>query len=166
MGLLLLVVTTSLAAQPVRALEREIELTDALLFVPSEITVSPGEQVSLRLKNVGSSSHTFTLFAAGDQMAPVHDDDALIQYNGSTAKIVDVWVPPQETRWANFTAPAVEGDYHFVCMIIPHARQGMEGFMVVASQTGIELTTIAVVAGVVIAVAIVVSTFLRRLRQR
>lgn len=165
-GLLMIVLITSMAAGPASALEMNVEMRDTFTFVPDTIRVQPGEQVSLRIVNTGIATHTFTLFAQVNAQVPFDDFTELTAYNDSNAKLADVWLPGGEATWANFTAPTQEGSYVFVCMIAPHAQLGMRGVMVVTTQTGLDIVTIAIIAGVTIPVAIVAVIFVLRMRKR
>ncbi len=154
----------ALSAQPVRGLERDVNLLDILRFNPDTLTVAPGEEVSLRIVG-GNTDHTFTLFAQRDADVPTAPQ-ALEDYYDANSKISDVAVGPGEIMWANFTAPAAEGTYTYVCMIGGHAAAGMVGTLVVTTATGLDPVLIAVIIGVVAGVAVVVVFFVFRARKR
>jgi uncharacterized cupredoxin-like copper-binding protein len=122
----------------------DVQLKDTLAFDPRQITAQPGEPLSLRLINDGVDAHTFTLFKARDPSVPLSDFAALLDYNATQEKIVDVYAGPGEVSWANFTAPSEPGNYVFVCMIPGHAAGGMHGVLTVGAPPAGGLPLVAV----------------------
>ncbi len=115
----------------------DVELRDDLTFSPDRIAVSPGENITLRLINVGGAQHTFTLFVVPNDVVPIEPFSELQAYYDRTDKIVDVWLLGGEEATVSFTAPTTEAEYAVVCMIIGHAALGMVGVLVVGEPDGV-----------------------------
>ncbi len=109
----------------------EVLLLDSLRFDPGVIVVEPGENVSMRIVNVGVAQHTFTLFAEPNVQLDYSNMATLTAYYEENEKLADIWLAGGESGWANFTAPLAEANYAIVCMIIGHAAAGMVGTLVV-----------------------------------
>ncbi len=128
---------TALQGPPARAQTVvTVQLLDTLRFDPPLIQVEPGEEVHLRVVNAGQAEHTFTLFIPPNPDVPISEFPALQAYYDATETIVDAWLQAGEEEWANFTAPMVEADYRYVCMILGHAAGGMVGWLQVGAGGG------------------------------
>ena len=88
-----------------------IQATDTLKWQPNTITVTPGEKVTLQVKNSGNTAHAFYSPALGVTTATP--------------------VPTGKTTPVTFTAPSKAGTYQFWCNIPGHAEAGMVGEVVV-----------------------------------
>jgi len=86
-----------------------VELGPGFVFKPNEITVSAGEEVTIRLVNKDSTVHNFIIEALG-----VHSGD----------------LAGGETTEVTFTAPE-PGEYEIICDIPGHAAGGMVGTLIV-----------------------------------
>ncbi len=129
-----IVVGVFIPYQPARGqVSMDVQLQDNFRFDPERIEVRPGENVTLRLMNVGFAPHTFTLFAVPNAVVPVDNFPELQSYYENTELIVDVWLDGQNESTRTFTAPMIEANYVFVCMLIGHALNGMVGVLVVGS---------------------------------
>ncbi len=129
------------AAQQVRVIQ--IEVGDNMKFAPAAITAAPGESIKVVLKGVGkmpkaAMGHNFVLLKKGV------DPKKLVEVCASAAdtNYIATSVTPQllsytrligpgETADAPFTAPAVRGDYVFVCTFPGHFALGMRGVLTV-----------------------------------
>lgn len=121
----------------------EITADDKMKFSISAFDVSPGQKVTVTLKNTGTSpkasmGHDFLVLkknvnmmafleagamdAAHEYVAPAMEKDVLAR-----TKLLG----PGENDTVTFTAPFVPGDYDFVCSFPGHATQGMKGIMTV-----------------------------------
>jgi len=75
-------------------------------YKPSTITASPGQSVTVTLKNVGSLQHNLYI-------------DAI----NATSEMVD----PGKSADFTFTAPSQAGSYDFWCTVAGHKELGMVG---------------------------------------
>lgn len=130
--LLLALVVSSLPSGQAQTPD-EILLRDSFTFSPNRIPLSPGQNVSIHLTNAGVTIHTFTLFATPDPQVELSSFPDLVAFYDASEKLVDASIPGGESDWANFTAPEVEANYLFVCMIAGHAATGMFGYAVVGN---------------------------------
>lgn len=117
------------------------QVTDDVLlrefaFEPSAFATDPGEEVTLHLINDGEQPHTFTLFAEPNPTVPVNDPGALLEFNATTEKIVDVRLGPGEETDIQFTTPTAAAQYVIVCMVPGHAPLGMHGVVNVGVEGG------------------------------
>ena len=93
---------------------RTIEITASNMeYSPSEITATPGEQLTIRLVNNGQEAHNIEFeLPSGEQE-------------------LDTNVQPGETATLNITAPDSTGSYTFYCPVENHHQKGMEGKLIV-----------------------------------
>lgn len=113
-----------------------LDLRDALAFEPASFSADPGENITLRLVNGGVLQHTFTLFAEANVQVPVDDNAALSDFYGRSATLMDTFLEGGEEATVNFTVPAEEGVYTFVCIVPGHSVGGMHGLMFVGVAPG------------------------------
>jgi plastocyanin len=85
---------------------------DDFYFSPTFLKVSPGEKLTITIKNEGKTAHTFT----------------------STALNIDKTVQPDKTTKLKVTIPADGGTIQFHCRI--HQGMGMQGAFYTAATTG------------------------------
>jgi len=123
---------------------RVVEITgsDQMKFSVTAITAKPGEQITVRLKSIGTlpkiaMAHNFVLLAATTDVA------AFIK---AAATSSPTYIPaamkasvlamtglagPGETVTVTFKAPAKPGKYPFVCSFPGHYLSGMKGELTV-----------------------------------
>lgn len=151
-----------------------VSATASYSFVPSQLSVVPGESVHLRVTQEATFDHTFTLSSVAGYVFP------------STATPADVYAffavhPPLVNLslgavagvsfFANFTAPAA-GSYEFLCEIPGHFQSGMYGTLTsvapgaASSPAGLSTTTLLLVGAAVAAVVVVVAVVLVVRRRR
>ncbi len=124
-------------------------------FFPELLAVDPGDVVTVVVFNNDTLVHTFDLPAHGVHLGTVAAP-----------------MPPGENRSATFTASS-EGTFWFFCSVTGHSAQrgdgtytGMAGRLVVGQpRGGQDLTLIAVVVGVVAALAGAVGVLVWRRRR-
>ena len=124
---------------------RLVEITgnDQMKFSVMSITAKPGELLHVRLKSVGTlpkiaMAHNFVLLAKGT--------DATAFTNASAPRRRPAYIPaqfkakvlastalagPGETVDVTFKAPAVAGQYVYLCSFPGHFIAGMKGVLVV-----------------------------------
>jgi len=129
------------AAQAPRVIQ--IEVGDNMKFLPAAITVAPGESIKVVLKSVGkmpkaAMGHNFVLLKKGvDPKKLVEACASAADTNYIAASVAPQLlsytrlIGPGETADALFTAPAVRGDYVFVCTFPGHFALGMRGVLTV-----------------------------------
>lgn len=131
----------SVEQEPVSSLT--IEGNDRMRFLPDRFTVRAGEEITLTLRNVGTMpkatmGHNLAILEMG--VAPIsfataavrHPDKAYVAPEYADRVIVASEVlGPGESEVLTFTAPAVPGDYPFVCSFPGHTQAGMKGIMTV-----------------------------------
>ena len=144
--------------------EETILLTNTILFVPELIVAESGGNVSLHLFNDGNVPHTFTLFMEPNAQVPFGNPAALREYNRThdkfvdiDDKFVDIALEGGEEAWVNFTAPDLEADYFFVCMVPGHGIT-MNGRLQVGQGPGVDFG-IGIVQGLLIVTLIGVAVF-------
>lgn len=124
---------------------KEIVITgnDQMQFSQNDFKVSPGQQVKVLFKNVGtmpkeSMGHNWVLLkdtadtakfvedgfasASNDYISPEHEGDVI-----KHTKILG----PGESATVVFTAPTKPGPYDYVCTFPGHFAVGMKGVMTV-----------------------------------
>ena len=97
-------------------------------FVPNNITVPAGQEITLHVNNEGFVSHQFAIFKSGT--SPGEKFDAEDQENL-------YWlfeVKPGREGKAIFTAPSEPGEYYFICGIFGHLEAGMFGMLTVVEN--------------------------------
>jgi len=117
--------------------EFTVAVKDEFNFDPANLTVSPGQEVTITLSNTGSVGHTFNVLKAG--LDPEHlleeqaGEDEHADEGVHDALLFDLHeVPAGETGSGTFTAPDEPGDYTIVCIVPGHAAAGMVGTLTVA----------------------------------
>jgi azurin len=123
-----------------------VQADDKMRFDMTAFDVSPGQKVSITLKNIGTTPK----FSMGHNLVVL---DKQITEQNIQAKFLDPaateaghdYVPPgdknvlahtkllgpNETDTITFTAPYVPGQYLYVCSFPGHYTQGTKGFMTV-----------------------------------
>lgn len=79
-------------------------------FLPREISVQPGEQVKIYLRNLGRERHEWEADGLKAEIRPVEP--------GKTGEVI-------------FTAPTQPGTYEFACHVEGHHKKGMKGVLIV-----------------------------------
>ena len=124
----------------------QVQADDKMRFDMTAFDVSPGQKVSITIKNVGTTPK----FSMGHNLVVL--DKQITEQNiqskfldpASTAASTD-YVPagdknvlahskllgPGESDTVTFTAPFVPGQYLYVCSFPGHYTQGTKGFMTV-----------------------------------
>lgn len=117
-----------------------------LRFAPDQITVKPGEKVTVKLVNkshlpASAMSHNWILLkhgadagaideaaqnAAGNDYFPESKRDQIIAHTGMVAG--------GHSDQVTFSAPQKTGDYEFICTFPGHFRAGMKGKLTVKGQ--------------------------------
>ena len=110
--------------------DQTVTMSDSFKFDPAAITVEPGAQVTLHLKNTGALVHSFYLMEKGYKaQTPFGDAD-----KQHVIKNIEVsQVQPGDSQDLTFTAPTDPGDYEFVCGTPGHLEGGMMGTLTVAA---------------------------------
>ena len=121
----------------------EITGSDQMKFSVTSITAKPGELLHVRLKSVGTlpkivMAHNFVLLAKGT--------DATAFANAAALAATTAYIPaqfkakvlastalagPGETVDVTFKAPAVAGQYVYLCSFSGHFIAGMKGVLAV-----------------------------------
>jgi azurin len=124
----------------------QVQADDKMRFDVTAFDVSPGQKVSITIKNVGTTPK----FSMGHNLVVL---DKQITEQNIQAKFLDPassaassdYVPPgdknvlahskllgpNESDTVTFTAPFVPGQYLYVCSFPGHYTQGTKGFMTV-----------------------------------
>lgn len=124
----------------------QVQADDKMRYDVTAFEVSPGQKVSITIKNVGTTPK----FSMGHNLVVL---DKQITEQNIQAKFLDPasqeashdYVPPNdknvlahskllgpnETETVTFTAPYVPGQYLYVCSFPGHYTQGTKGFMTV-----------------------------------
>lgn len=141
---MLLFAVLSMSAFAVQAKTVEIEGKNNLRFSKENITVKPGEEVTIKLINnsklpASAMAHNWILIAADadanavDQAAtgakdsgyvPTDMGDAIIAHTGLVAG--------GESDTVTFTAPEEPGEYTYICTFPGHFAAGMKGTLTVS----------------------------------
>lgn len=117
-GFVNVVPTTPWLGTPAHPRMIVIRMDDHLEFVPSEVSVTPGETILFVLPNVGTAlTHEF-------QIGPA-DRVALDQVDGQIVKEADQ-IEPQHVAYLTYTFGSV-GPYAFACHEPGHYEAGMKG---------------------------------------
>jgi len=123
----------------------EIQADDKMRFDNTAFEVTPGQKVSVTLKNVGttpkfSMGHNFvmldktvneqnvTKFLDAASMEAAHD---YVPPGSKEVLAHTKLLGPGETDTVTFTAPFVPGRYLYLCSFPGHYSQGTKGFMTV-----------------------------------
>jgi len=136
-----LAMSVPIAARQPRVIQ--IEVGDNMKFAPAAITAAPGESIKVVLKGVGkmpkaAMGHNFVLLQKGvdakklvDVCASAADTNYIAASVTPQLLSYTRLIGPGETAEAPFTAPAVRGDYVFVCTFPGHFALGMKGVLTV-----------------------------------
>ena len=126
--------------------EVQIQADDKMRYDVTAFDVSPGQKVSLTIKNIGttpkfSMGHNFVLLGrtinTGNVQASFLDKastEASHDYVPPGAKEVlahSKLLGPGESEVVTFNAPYIPGDYLYLCSFPGHYSQGTKGFMTV-----------------------------------
>lgn len=142
--LFLLVISAAVTAAPSQSLT--IVGQNSLRFSKSHITVSPGEQVTVKLVNkshlpASAMSHNWVLLKAdtdvdafadaarnarGNDYIPASMKDEIIAHT----KMIGGGHSDSDS--VTFTAPKKPGDYEYICTFPGHYRAGMTGTLTVS----------------------------------
>jgi plastocyanin len=96
---------------------RSVEIiVEEYKFTPREITVKPGEQITIELRNEGKGEHSIEFDVPGNNQA--------LERN----------VLPGQTGHLTFTAPSKVGRYPFFSPLSDDRERGIEGQMHVTSE--------------------------------
>ncbi len=79
-------------------------------FSPSQITVSPGLNVTIVFRNQGSQLHSFSI---------------------PTLNVDTGLVNPGQEKSVSFTAPSSSGTHGFLCTVGNHGESGMQGTLTI-----------------------------------
>lgn len=140
--ILLFVAANKLPAAP-GAKTVSISAYDTMKFSITKIEASPGQKITVELKNEGNvpkiaMGHNWILLKAGVDptayataaMSAKNED---YQPKSMSDKVI-ASIPmlgPKETGKTTFTAPTTPGTYAFVCSFPAHTQAGMKGVLVV-----------------------------------
>jgi uncharacterized cupredoxin-like copper-binding protein len=127
----------------------EIKTISGLRFDPPRFVVKPGAKVKLQIENVDDMAHNFVLAAPGTRMEivnaamamPITPEQTFIPKSDSVLQHTPVLVPGNSAT-LEFTAPATEGVYPFICTYPGHGLL-MYGAMYVTKQSEEELPPLA-----------------------
>lgn len=107
-----------------------IRASDELRFEPDTIEMTPGQQVELTFRNVGSVPHSLAILKADSELEhvlgetdEVHRDEELV----FEIHPPDAGAEATET----FVAPSEPGEYIIACLVTGHADAGMVGTLTV-----------------------------------
>jgi plastocyanin len=91
---------------------RSLEITaEEHKFTPSTITASPGERLTITLKNNGKMAHSIEFdFPSDDQE-------------------LEREITAGQTGHLTFSAPSKVGQYKFYCTVDDHRQKGEEGYL-------------------------------------
>jgi len=139
----LLFAMLSLSAFAAQAKTVEIEGLNSLRFSTEQITVKPGEEVTIKLTNstklpASAMSHNWLLLTAGadakavDEAAAKAKDNAYVPAGKSDQILAHTGlVGGGESDTVTFTAPEEPGDYEYICTFPGHLAAGMKGTLTV-----------------------------------
>jgi len=144
-SVLMLTVISLTAAQVVAQDAKVIEMdgTDQLTFSKEEITVEPGQEVTIKLTTVSSMpaaamSHNFVLLTTDADIDEVARKSARFADNeyidpDSEDQIIahTALAGGGETVEVTFTVPEETGEYPYICSFPGHFLGGMQGTMIV-----------------------------------
>jgi azurin len=124
---------------------KEVKITadDKMKYDLTAFEVTPGQQVSVTLTNVGTSpkasmGHNFILLKQNTNVQKFLDEGSMhaaqdyIAPEFANSVIAHTkLLGPKESDTITFTAPFVPGDYVFLCAFPGHYASGMHGIMTV-----------------------------------
>ena len=132
------------AAAPARVVT--LKGTDDMKFDITSITAKPGEQLLVKLVNVGkipkfAMAHNFVLLQKGANAKAFADAAMKAQATAYIPAALKGQVlastglaGPGETVQVTFTAPTAPGKYEFICSFPGHYAAGMKGVLVVSGK--------------------------------
>ena len=120
-----------------------ISAFDTMKYSLAKIEASPGQKITVELKNEGNvpkiaMGHNWILLKAGED--PVSYATAAMNAKNedfqpkALAKKVIASIPmlgPKETAKTTFTAPLAPGSYAYLCSFPAHTQAGMRGVLIV-----------------------------------
>lgn len=113
------------AAQATRTVE--VRALDTRKFDPTEITVKPGETVTIRVTNTATSLHEFYL---GSEKQHEDHEKEMAAMGDAEMKMSDepnrIFMEPGETKQVTWTFPD-KGSVIYGCHMPGHFAQGMRG---------------------------------------
>ncbi|MGC2289860.1 MAG: cupredoxin domain-containing protein [Thermoplasmata archaeon] len=111
------------------------------VFTPDDVSnITPGENVTIDLSNLGDIPHTFTLSSLVNYTLPYAGNTNLtstflVTHPAYTSTNIPAG-PCSDCAIASFIAPTVHGSYQFFCTEAGHFALGMEGFLGVDESVG------------------------------
>lgn len=120
-----------------------IESNDQMKFTVTRIEASPGEELTVVLKNVGSfpkeaMGHNWVLLTKGSDVnayaaaaVGARNTDYLPGSLSSQVIAHTKMLGPKQSDTVKFTVPSEPGEYPFLCSFPAHAISGMKGVLVV-----------------------------------
>ena len=120
----------------------EMTADDSMKYSVNQFEVTHGQKVTVTLKNTGTSpkasmGHNFVALNKNVNWNKFAEDVSMMaatEYVPKDSKDVlaaTKLLGPNETDSVTFRAPAVPGNYDYICSFPGHATQGMKGVMVV-----------------------------------
>jgi len=145
--LLFVVLTAPAFAQDEEPIE--IKTIAGLRYDPPRFAVKPGAKVKLEIENVDDMAHNFVLAAPGSRLEivnaamtmPITPEQTFIPPSGKILQHTPVLIPGK-TATLEFTAPAAEGVYPFICTYPGHGLV-MYGAMYVTKKSEQDLPLLA-----------------------
>ena len=101
---------------------------DEYKFSPNQVTISAGQTVTLRLKNVGETEHDLEVQGLRVQM--MGDEEDMGGHEGAAPGTIAMHTQKGKTASVTFMAER-GGTYEFWCTISGHKEQGMIGKLIV-----------------------------------
>jgi uncharacterized cupredoxin-like copper-binding protein len=127
----------------------EIKTIAGLRFDPPRFVVKPGAKVKVAVENADDMAHNFVLVSPGARMEivnaamtmPITPEQTFIPPSESILQHTPVLIPGK-TATLEFTAPATEGVYPFICTYPGHGLV-MYGAMYVTKKSEADLPPVA-----------------------
>lgn len=147
-------------------IQMSVGANGAYAFAPDAISnITPGENVTIDLSNLGSIPHTFTLSSLVNYTLPYAGNTNLtgtflVQHPAYYSINIPVG-PCSNCAIASFTAPMVKGSYQFFCTEAGHFALGMEGFLGIDVYVGGAPpppgigTPVFIISGVIVSLVII-----------
>jgi azurin len=135
--------TASTAATAPQARVIEIQATDAMKFSVTRIEASPGEQLQIKLVNVGTlpkeaMGHNLVLLKKGanpqtyaNTAMTAKSNDYLPPSLSDQVVAATKMLGPKQTDTISFQVPSEPGEYPYLCSFPAHFVAGMKGVLVV-----------------------------------
>lgn len=108
-----------------------ISVNDHFQFQPQTVEVTPGDNVTLTITQIGTGAHTFTLSSVANfSFASSTQTSDLVAYFQAHPPLVNLNISATtgSTVTKSFVAPTL-GVYEFVCLQVGHFGQGMYGLL-------------------------------------